>query len=115
VSSTNEWAVRAGVRRFGIPAERVLAASVYVENGFATGRLREVPTDEGKAASIRAHIPRQPDAVSGNSVHDQAMLELARRAFAVNPNPDLAATARERGWTNYTPMLVRRSASKASQ
>ena len=114
VSSTNEWVVRAGVRSFGIPAERVLAASVYVENGFATGKLRDVPTDEGKAASIRAHIPRQPDAVFGNSVHDQAMLELAHRAFAVNPNPDLAATARERGWTTYVPMMIRK-ASKAPQ
>jgi len=114
VSSTNEWVVRAGVRRFGIPAERVLAASVYVENGFATGRLREVPTDEGKAASIRAHIPGQPDVVFGNSVHDEAMLELAQRAFAVNPNPDLAATAGERAWTTYMPMMIRK-ASKPPQ
>src|SRR5207248_1072610 len=115
VSSTNEWVVRAGVRRFGIPAERVLAASVYVENGFATGKLREVPTDEGKVASIRMHIPRQPEVVFGNSVHDEAMLELARRAFAINPNPDLAATARKRGWTSYMPMMVRRPAAKATQ
>jgi phosphoserine phosphatase len=114
VSSTNEWVVRAGVQRFGIPAERVLAASVYVEKGFATGRLREVPTDEGKAASIRAHIAGQADIVFGNSVHDQAMLELARRAFAVNPNPDLAAAARERSWTCYMPMMIRRSDIKAS-
>src|SRR5215469_8016912 len=56
VSSTNDWVVRAGVKRFGIPAQRVLAACVHTENGRATARLRDVPTDEGKAVSIRANI-----------------------------------------------------------
>jgi phosphoserine phosphatase len=31
------------------------------------------------------------------------MLAVARHAFAVNPNPDLEKTARERGWTVYWP------------
>jgi HAD superfamily phosphoserine phosphatase-like hydrolase len=115
VSSTNEWVVRAGARRFGIPAERVLAVSVDIENGFVTDRLLEVPTDEGKAASIRVHILGQPHVVFGNSVHDEAMLELAGSAFAVNPNPDLAATAHERKWTIYWPMMVRQSSRPRSQ
>jgi phosphoserine phosphatase len=62
-----------------------------------------VPTDELKAAAIREVIGRAPDAVFGNSLHDAAMLELARHPFAINPNPDLESLARERGWTVYQP------------
>ena len=38
----------------------------------------------------------QVDAAFGNSIHDAAMLNLARHAFAVNPNPDLEKLARLR-------------------
>ena len=31
------------------------------------------------------------------------MLAIARHSFAVNPNPDLEAMARERNWTVYFP------------
>ena len=33
------------------------------------------------------------DVCFGNSVHDLAMLEIARHPFAVNPNPDLEKIA----------------------
>lgn len=104
VSSTNDWVVRVGAARFGIPPERVLAACVETENGCATDRLVRVPTDELKAKAVRELLPRMPDAVFGNSMHDFHMMELARRAFAINPNPDLERVARERGWTVYQPM-----------
>jgi len=39
----------------------------------------------------------------GNSIHDAAMLEIARHAFAVNPNPDLEKIAQEKGWQIYWP------------
>ncbi|MBV8206457.1 MAG: haloacid dehalogenase-like hydrolase [Acidobacteria bacterium] len=107
VSSTNEWVVRAGARRFGIPAGRVLAACVHIEDGCATGTLDEVPTDEGKAASIRRHIPGRVDAVFGNSIHDLQMLELARHPFVINPTLELLAIARERGWPVYVPAAAR--------
>ena len=103
ISSTNDWVVRAGVQRFGIPPERVIAACVYTENGCATGRLIRVPTDERKADAIHELLPRLPDAVFGNSMHDFHMMELAKRAFAINPNPDLEKAARERGWSLYQP------------
>ena len=103
VSSTNNWVIEAGVRRFGIPKERVLAASVVCENGIATDRLIRVPTDEGKAAAITDVIQRVPDAVFGNSIHDAAMLEMAKHAFAINPNPDLFNLAHRRGWPIYQP------------
>ena len=104
VSSTNNWVIEAGVRRFGIPKERVLAASVVCEDGIATDRLIRVPTDEGKAAVIREVIKRVPDAVLGNSIHDAAMMELAKHPFAVNPNPDLHRLAGLRSWPIYQPV-----------
>ena len=36
VSSTNHWVVEEGVKLFNIPAQRVLAARVAVENGIVT-------------------------------------------------------------------------------
>ena len=72
VSSTNNWVVTEGARRFGIPEENVIAACVHIENDFATDRLVRVPA-------------------------------VARRAFAINPNPDLNTLAKMNGWTIYHP------------
>ncbi len=104
VSSTNDWVVEVGAERFGIPRERILAACVHVENGLASERLIRVPTDELKAVVIREVIGKPMKAVFGNSVHDQAMLELAKWPFCVNPNPDLEQIARERRWPVYQPL-----------
>ena len=103
VSSTNEWVIRAGVSRYGIRADHVLAVSLESKNGIATEKLIRVPTGEGKAVAVRQFIGGQVDMVFGNSVHDAAMLGLARHAYAVNPNPDLKRIAQERGWTIYEP------------
>ncbi len=103
VSSTNDWVVRAGARRFGIPEEQVLAATAKVENGIVTDRLVRVPTGPEKAAALQTALAKPPDVALGNSIHDLAMLEMARHACAVNPNPDLEAIARERGWAVYFP------------
>jgi len=104
VSSTNEWVVRAGARRFGIPPERVIAACAAIEGGCCSSRLLRVPTDEGKAVVLRERFPNGGiDLGFGNTVHDVAMLELARHAFAISPDAGLESIARERGWTIYHP------------
>ena len=103
VSSTNNWVVEAGAERFGIPRERILAACVHVENGLASDRLIRIPTDELKAVAIREVIGKPMEVVVGNSIHDQAMLELAKWPFCVNPNPDLEKLAKETGWPVYQP------------
>ncbi len=103
VSSTNNWVVEVGAAKFGIPPERVLAAQVEIEADCASDRLVRVPTDELKAEAIQQVIGKPVDAVFGNSIHDLHMLNLARDAYAVNPNPDLAREARHRGWTIYQP------------
>jgi phosphoserine phosphatase len=104
VSSTNNWVIEAGVRRFGIPKERVIAASVICKDGIATEKLIRVPTDVGKASAIQEIIQRTPDAVFGNSIHDFAMLELAKQPFIVNPNPNLLELARKCSWPTYQPL-----------
>jgi phosphoserine phosphatase len=108
VSSTNDWVVIEGVKRFGIAPERVLAASVFMENGAATDRLVRVPSGAGKATAIREVVKRSPDAAFGNSVFDAEMLALARHPFAIDPTPELATIAQQRGWTVYRPVATGR-------
>jgi phosphoserine phosphatase len=103
VSSTNRWVVAEGVRQFGIPDERVLAAEVRVAKGMISSEIVAVPTDEGKAVALRQAGLPAPDAVFGNSIHDLAMLDLARNAFPVNPSPALLQAAAARGWGYFRP------------
>ena len=107
VSSTNDWVIEEAVERFGIPAGRVLCARVEVENGVVTDRLIDVPTDEGKVVALRRAGVMRPDAVLGNSVHDAAMLSIARRAFPVNPTAGLVKRSAVEGWAVYYPESVR--------
>jgi phosphoserine phosphatase len=103
VSSTNRWIVAEGLRDFPIPATHILAAEVRVAEGIITSEIVDVPTDEAKATALeRAGLPH-PDAVFGNSIHDLAMLDLARRAFPVNPSPALLQAAAKRGWGYFRP------------
>src|SRR5438093_6522166 len=78
VSSTNEWVIRAGMRHFGIPDKRILAAAVEIDNGKITERLIRVPTGEGKPQAIRSAIGRDPHVAFGNSIWDKEMLQMAR-------------------------------------
>ena len=103
VSSSNEWVIRVGMRLFGIEADRILAAKVALENGVVTDRLVRVPSGPGKTKALAEVANRRIDAAFGNSKWDTEMLAYATHAFAVNPNRDLEATARERGWTVYFP------------
>jgi phosphoserine phosphatase len=103
VSSTNKWVVAEGVRDLGIPEERILAAEVRVVAGLITTEILDVPTDEGKAASLKRIGLTCPDAVFGNSVHDLAMLQMARNAFPVNPSPALLEAAAKNGWGYFQP------------
>jgi len=103
VSSTNNWLIEEGVRDFGISADRVIAAQVKVKNGVITSELVDVPTDEGKAQGLVRVGIGSPDAVFGNSIHDAAMLAIAKRAFPVNATPALLQIAGDKGWPVYYP------------
>ena len=103
VSSTNEWVIRAGMKHFGIPESRVLAAKVEIDEGLATNRLVRVPSGGGKPRALREVVGKAIDAAFGNSRWDAEMLAMAKHSFAVNPNPDLEVVAQEKGWRIYFP------------
>ena len=116
VSSTNTWVIEEGISRFSIPASHVLAARAEIDpNGFITDKLIHVPTDEDKVEALRRvgiTGDSAPDAVFGNSIHDAAMLSIARTqnniqgAFPVNPSTDLLNRAATEGWPVYYPASV---------
>jgi len=113
VSSTNTWVIEEGISRFSIPASHVLAAHVEIDaNGLITDKLLHVPTDEDKVEALRRVGITAPDAVFGNSIHDAAMLSIARTqnniqgAFPVNPSTDLLARAATEHWPVYYPASV---------
>jgi len=103
VSSSNEWLIRAGMKQFGIDADRILAAKAAIDNGVVTDRLVRIPSGPGKPRALRDVVNKEIDAAFGNSRWDMEMLAMAKHAFAVNPNPDLETLALKRGWTIYHP------------
>ncbi len=103
VSSTNKWVIAEGVRDFGIPEERVLAAEVRVVDGLIGSEILDVPTDQGKAAALARVGLTKPDAVFGNSVHDLAMLDIALHPYPINPSPALLKAAARSGWGYFMP------------
>jgi hypothetical protein len=94
---------RRGRARVRHSRERVLAAEVRVNQGLITAEIVDVPTDAGKAAALKRVGLDRPDAVFGNSIHDLAMLEIARHAFPVNPSPALIEAAAKNGWGYFRP------------
>src|SRR5271165_2631794 len=103
VSSSNEWVIRAGMKAFAISDNHILAAKPVAENGIVTDRLVRMPSGPGKAQALREVVRKEVDAAFGNSRWDTEMLAVARHPFAINPNPDLEALSRQRGWTVYFP------------
>ena len=106
VSSTCNWVIEEGVKRFGLPPTRVLSAKVSVCDGLVTNILLDVPTDEGKVTSLHRAGITAPDVVFGNSIHDAAMLAIARRPFPVNPTPALIDYSAARNWPIFYPVSV---------
>ncbi len=98
VSSTNRWVISAAAEWFGIPANRVIAASATVEDDLVTGNLVRVPTGATKASFFCELVGTKPDVAFGNSEHDAALLALARFPFAINPDRTLLRMAADRGW-----------------
>ena len=103
VSSSCQWIIRSGMRAFGIPQNRILAAEVFVENGVITDRLVRVPSGPGKVEAIQSAIDVPPDCAFGNAIWDREMLALAKHAFAINPNANLREIAVANRWRVYQP------------
>jgi phosphoserine phosphatase len=106
VSSSNQWVIRSGMRYFGIPQNRILAAEVAIENGVITDRLIRVPSGPGKTAALRSVLQSAPDCAFGNAIWDREMLAMSNHPFAINPNPNLKEIARASRWPIYQPISL---------
>jgi phosphoserine phosphatase len=95
------------MKQFGITEDRILATKAELENGIVTDRLVRVPSGPGKPRALREVVKKRIDAAFGNARWDTEMLALATHPFAINPNADFEAIARERGWTIYFPQGTR--------
>jgi phosphoserine phosphatase len=113
VSSSNQWLIETEAATFGFSASHVLASAAAEEGAIATEQLLRVPTGADKATVLLEHLRVPLDAAFGNSVHDVGMLELAARAFAINPNPDLETIARERRWPVFHPAPLRNTLTRS--
>ena len=103
VSSSSNWIIRSGMRSFGIPNDRILAAEAAVENGVITGRLVRVPSGQGKVEAIESVISVPPDCAFGNAIWDREMLTISKHPFVINPNSNLKEIAETNGWPVYQP------------
>lgn len=78
VTGSPRWIVQAGIKGFGITADRVIGTSVIVKDGVLTEELEhEVPYRAGKARLIEKLIGAQPHFVAGNTYWDKEMMQLA--------------------------------------
>ena len=103
VSSTNRWVVAEGVRDFGIPEDRVLAAEVRVVDGLITSEIVDVPTDEGKAAALKRVGLPLPTRSSATPFTTWPCSRWRAIAFPVNPSPALLEAAAKNGWGYFRP------------
>lgn len=103
VSSTNEWVIRAGMKHFGIPEQKILAASARIVEGKISDQVIRIPSGAGKPKAIQEVVQGAPDAAFGNSIWDADMLASARHPFVVNATPELEGIARQRRWPVYQP------------
>lgn len=106
VSSSSHWVIRSGMRSFGVPNDRILAAEAAVENGIVEDRLIRVPSGNGKPEAIRSVLNSAPECAFGNAIWDREMLAMAKHAFVINPNRDLKEVALAKNWTIYQPLKI---------
>lgn len=95
ITGSPRWIVQAGVRGYGIPADRVIGTSVLVKDGVLTDVLEhEVPYRAGKARLYEKIIGSKPIFAAGNTYWDKEMLQLATSL-------QLAIHSEEKGEPNY--------------
>ena len=88
---------RRGAARLWHPEGSHSGSGSARKDGIITSEIVDVPTDEAKAAALKRVGLPAPDAVFGNSIHDLAMLEMARCAFPVNPFTGAKEAAAKKG------------------
>jgi len=105
VTATNSFVTAPIAREFGVP--HLVATEPEQRAGRFTGRVAGIPCfREGKIVRVEAWLAAQgrrlqdfPQSVFYSDSHnDLPLLERVTRPIAVDPDPELAAVARARGW-----------------
>ena len=106
VSSSNQWIIRSGMRYFGIPDNRILAAEVAIHNGVITDRLIRVPSGPGKTEAIRSvlqiPLPIAPSETPSGIAKCWPCQNMHSPSI---PNPDLKEIAIANSWRIYQPEI----------
>ena len=103
VTATNEVVTRPIADALGVPD--LLGCQVELREGVLTGRPTGTRTyREGKVRRLREWMHDEGETLDGawfysDSHNDLPLLELVDNPVAVDPDAQLAAVARERGWT----------------
>jgi len=106
ITATNRFVTEPIAELFGI--DELLATEPERAGGRFTGRHRGTPTfREGKIHALEAWLARQDQRFEAmdfysDSRNDLPLLERVDRPVAVDPDPVLAETARQRGWPRIT-------------
>jgi len=109
VTATNSFVTAPIAREFGVP--HLLATEPERSAGRFTGRVAGIPCfREGKIARVDAWLAGQglrlqdfpQSAFYSDSHNDLPLLERVTRPVVVDPDPKLAAVARERGWAEVS-------------
>jgi HAD superfamily hydrolase (TIGR01490 family) len=102
VTATNAFVTAPIAERLGVP--HLIATEPERINGRYTGNVAGIPSfQEGKVRRLEAWLAEHDQDLAGSSFYsdshnDIALLEVVERPVAVDPDPQLDAYARGRGW-----------------
>jgi HAD superfamily hydrolase (TIGR01490 family) len=102
ITATNEFVTRPIAGALGVGT--LLGCAVEIDDGVLTGRAQGTLTyREGKVRRLREWMDAEGESIDGawfysDSHNDLPLLEVVANPVAVDPDPTLEATARERGW-----------------
>jgi len=102
ITATNSAVTRPIATRLGI--DQLLACEAEIIDGVYTGSTVGIPSfREGKVARLEAWVTERGLSTAGawfysDSHNDLPLLEQVDNPVAVDPDPSLLATARERSW-----------------
>ena len=77
VTASMKWLVEIAAKDFSIPKERVIGATVYLNNGILTNRIEQLPFRETKVNYMQKIIGESPLFAAGNTFWDKDMLYTA--------------------------------------
>ena len=102
VTATNAFVTAPIAERLGVP--HLIATEPERIDGRYTGNVAGIPSfQEGKVRRLETWLAEHGQDLAGSSFYsdshnDIALLEVVERPVAVDPDPQLDAYARDRGW-----------------